>query len=197
MTEGDGSPPGSPTNDRPFPNCYCVPNSGIIAGEYPVDSDKSREREKIDALLNWGVEVFIDLTEEGELPSYESLLREEAQARGVSADYIRFPMRDFRIPGLRDMQRLLGLIANLQQSGKKIYLHCWGGVGRTGTVVGCYLVDRGYSPDESLDLVRRLFRQMSPEKLERHPDGSPETDAQRTFVRLWAKQGSKSASAAP
>lgn len=197
MIEGDGRPTGSPANDRPFPNCYCVPNSRIIAGEYPVDSDKNTEREKIDALLNWGVEVFIDLTEEGELPSYESLLRDEAKARGVSAEYIRFPVRDFRIPSPNDMQRLLGLIANVERSGKKIYLHCWGGVGRTGTAVGCYLVDRGYSPDEALDLVRTLFQEMSTEKLQRHPDGSPETDAQRTFVRHWAQQRSKSASAAP
>ena len=33
--------------------------------------------------------------------------------------------------------------AAFSPDGRKVYVHCWGGVGRTGTVVGCYLVRQG------------------------------------------------------
>ena len=46
----------------PIPNCYRVPDSRIIAGEYPGDRDTTRARDKINALLHAGVEGFIDLT---------------------------------------------------------------------------------------------------------------------------------------
>ena len=35
-----------------------------------------------------------------------------------------------------------------------MYLHCWGGVGRTGTVVGCWLVRHGRTGDEALGSSR-------------------------------------------
>lgn len=175
----------------PIPNSYRVPDSQIIAGEYPGDRDTTRARDKIKALLHAGVEGFIDLTEVGELDPYESLLRNEADVRGIPASYIRLPIRDLRVPTLDEMSRLQWVLADAERLGKTVYIHCWGGVGRTGTVVGCHLVERGHSPDEALDLVQRLFREMSPEKLQDHPDGSPETNAQREFVRQWARKRPK------
>ncbi|MBA3406233.1 MAG: dual specificity protein phosphatase family protein [Gemmatimonadaceae bacterium] len=38
-------------------------------------------------------------------------------------------------------------------SGHSIYVHCWGGVGRTGTVVGCYIVRHGRTGDDALGEV--------------------------------------------
>ncbi|MEO8827751.1 MAG: protein-tyrosine phosphatase family protein, partial [Lapillicoccus sp.] len=37
-----------------------------------------------------------------------------------------------------------------------VYVHCWGGRGRTGTVVGCLLVDDGLSFDEVIDRLAEL-----------------------------------------
>lgn len=61
-----------------------------------------------------------------------------------------------------------------------MYVHCWGGVGRTGTVVGCYLVRSGLSGDEALARIRQLRRN---EATANRP--SPETDEQRNMVRSW------------
>ena len=37
-----------------------------------------------------------------------------------------------------------------------VYVHCWGGIGRTSTVVGCLLVDSGLGADAALaDITRR------------------------------------------
>jgi hypothetical protein len=57
-------------------------------------------------------------------------------------------------------------------------------------VIGCWLVRHGKTPDAALLEVDRLFRSMSAEKVRRHGEwGSPQTDAQRAFVRGWAQVG--------
>jgi len=63
-------------------------------------------------------------------------------------------------------------------------VHCWGGVGRTGTVVGCWLARHGIANgEEVLDHIARL-RQGD---LARRDRPSPETDTQRALVRSWRK----------
>jgi hypothetical protein len=79
----DDKPKPSPAH-RPIPNSYRVPNSRIIAGEYPGNLDPARAKDKINALLSAGANVFVDLTEDGELDQYESLLHEESEAQGAS-----------------------------------------------------------------------------------------------------------------
>jgi len=37
-----------------------------------------------------------------------------------------------------------------------VFVHCWGGVGRTGTVVGCLLVDAGHDGQAALDRITAL-----------------------------------------
>lgn len=39
-----------------------------------------------------------------------------------------------------------------------VYVHCWGGVGRTATVIGCVLADEGLSYDEIVDRLAALRR---------------------------------------
>ncbi len=116
----------SPSSERrPIPNCYRVHDSRTIAGEYPGDQDPARAVEKISALLDAGVEGFIDLTEEGELDTYESLMREESEIRGVSVSYIRLPIRDLRVPTIDEMSRLQRALTDAERLGKTVYLHCW------------------------------------------------------------------------
>ena len=56
------------------------------------------------------------------------------------------------------------------------------GWGRTGTVVGCWLVRHECNGDEVLDRTAQWWREM--EKVNRHPR-SPETMEQREYVRRW------------
>jgi len=61
-----------------------------------------------------------------------------------------------------------------------VYVHCWGGIGRTGTVAGCWLIEQGHSCDEAFARIKELRAPT--------PDGqieSPQTAAQRAFVRGW------------
>ena len=71
------------------------------------------------------------------------------------------------------------------QAGRRIYLHCWGGIGRTGTTVGCYLVRQGKTGEQALEQLSAWWRGVP--KSQFHPR-SPETQEQVNFIHTWAKQ---------
>lgn len=162
----------------PCDNTYWLPGNRFAAGPYPgFDPDTIR------MLLDAGISAFIDLTEEGELDSYEEFLEKEARRRDVEISYARFPIPDGRAPAPALMKEIIAAIADAHAAERVTYVHCWGGIGRTGTVAACWLVEQGYSSDEALDTVQSLYeRYRSPSA--RFPR-SPETDAQHRFVRGW------------
>ena len=174
---------------RPIPNSYVVPGTAIAAGEYPgakPDAGDIGARAKLAQFLDAGVTAFIDLTETRDgLAPYASILAAMATERALDVTYERLGIRDVSICPPDHMSRILGTIEARIAEGRFVYVHCWGGVGRTGTVVGCWLVRQGRDGDEALRQVQSLFDTMSPEKVQRHRTGSPETDEQRAMVRGW------------
>jgi len=172
----------------PHPNCYVVPSVRLIAGEYPFTPDSSTAKAMLCRCIDAGVTTFVDLTEAHELDPYEEALCEESRRRGVEFEYRRLSIPDLGVPTAERMREVLDAVDQALESERTVYLHCWGGIGRTGTVVGCYLVRRGASGDGALKQVADLFATMSPEKLRRHPEGSPQTVRQRAFVRTWAQE---------
>ena len=169
----------------PLPNSYWLADGQLLAGEYPGDRDPAIAREKLSRLLDAGITCFIDLTECGELRPYEQLLNDESTLRGTTVRYVRHPIRDLCVPCVCEMQTILDEIDRALAAGMRTYVHCWGGVGRTGTVVGCYLARCGLSGEEALREVARLFATTTTFKRARHPDGSPETCGQKAMVRAW------------
>ena len=41
-------------------------------------------------------------------------------------------------------------------AGRVVYVHCWGGKGRTSTVVGCLLIDDGLDYDATIARIAEL-----------------------------------------
>ena len=195
MTEDQPPAAGGATpaeRPRPHENCYWVPGTHVLAGEYPVRRWDDVGRPRIAALLDAGIRRFIDLTEEGEggLPSYVHMVAEEAELRGITASYSRMSFRDRSVPAtVAEMRAILDTLEAAEEAGEATYLHCWGGVGRTGTVVGCLLVNRGVTGDEALAAVAALFATTSAEKQMNHPEGSPQTVEQCEFVAGWLSGG--------
>ena len=172
---------GPPT--RPHDNAYWVRPGRFLAGEYPGALDPVAAREKVRRHLDAGVTFFLDLTEAHELAPYEEIMHEEAAARGLDAEYRRLPITDVSVPrDPREMVAILDAIDEALAAGHTVYLHCWGGVGRTGTVVGCHLVRGGMSGEEALAQLRRWWQTVA--KRHRKPR-SPETDEQEAYVRRW------------
>jgi len=170
----------------PIPNCYWVRDGLLLAGEYPGHLSAGEARSRIAAIVGAGIASFIDLTADpdGMLP-YEELLREHTSQSGVKVAYSRRSIPDMGVPTPEVMRAILDEIDAELTAGRPTYVHCWGGIGRTGTVVGCYLVRHGWSGEDALAEVARLFATMR--KAARNPDGSPQTDEQRSLVYEWAQ----------
>lgn len=161
---------------------YWVSNGVLMAGQYPGLFAENKTRLTIRWILERGVNNFIDLTEQGEagLKPYLGQLLEEAKRMGVQVKYQRCPIPDMSTPAVNDMRHILAQIEDAIAKGDTVYLHCYGGKGRTGTVVGCYLVNQGLSGEAALQRIAQL-RGDSHDGMVR----SPETEEQREMVRNW------------
>ena len=172
--------------DRPLSNSYWVDLGRFAAGEYPSATDPHKAAALLRALLCAGIDHFIDLTTlRDPLEPYVEMAKREASRLGVSVGWERHPIVDKSVP--RSPERMSGILDAIDAAmsdGKNVYLHCWGGVGRTGTVVGCWLVRHGRTGDEALDQIAEWWKDV--EKAWRMPC-SPEMPEQRDYVRSWSE----------
>lgn len=154
-------------------HAYWVRQYDFLAGEYPSEKASTVIPSILRSLMDAGVDCFIDLTEEGELDPYDHFL--EGQ------EHLRFPVRDVSIPKSKDEMRvILDAIYERLKSGKVVYVHCWGGVGRTGTVVGCWLARHG--EERPLQKLQDLWQ---PSRKAHMGRLCPETEQQRRFIEAW------------
>jgi hypothetical protein len=177
---------------RPIDNSYVVPDTALVAGEYPgmrFGTPASIRDAKLQQFLDAGITAFVDLTHPDDpLDLYAGRLQELAAERGVNVVHDYLSIVDMDVCDNAFMTQVLDTIDARMAEGHRVYVHCWGGVGRTGMTVGCWLVRNGRTGDEALDDVKMLFATMSPAKVAYFgPDGSPQTDAQRAVVRAWAE----------
>ena len=169
-----------PRSAPPIPNSYWVEPGRLLAGEYPGHLSSDEALGRIQRLLAAGVNTFIDLTEEGELPPYLTLLPTNAS---TPIEHHRWPITDHGVPRSRQhMTQILDSIERAIDAGRCVYVHCHAGIGRTGTAVGCYLIRRGLSGDQALEHLQQLWQQCA--RSQRWPT-VPETDDQYGFVRAW------------
>lgn len=167
---------------RPIPDSYWVQPGRLLAGEYPGAADEDEARAKLAHLMDAGITAFVDLTELGEydLNPYVPYLAELASDRGVMLTHRRAAIRDASAPTHGRMLEILDLIDELLARGENVYVHCYGGRGRTGTVIGCHLVRGGLTGEQALAQIAAWRRGT--------PDGryrSPETERQRQMVLSW------------
>lgn len=162
--------------NRPIPQSYHVFRK-LYAGEYPGDKQAEKADSKLQHMHHFGVRHFIDLTEEGELRPYHHLLPPDTT-------YHRFPIQDVHAPqSVEAVDELLDKIDELTGQPGYTYLHCWGGVGRTGTIIACYLARLMDNPtvEKALREMREKFSQM-PKAAYRQ---APETPQQIDFIRKY------------
>jgi protein-tyrosine phosphatase len=161
---------------------YWVIPAKFLAGEYPGQKPYlvPTTEQKISYLLSLGANVFIDLTEPGKLVPYDAILHEQGDLMDQAVEYHRYAIDDFGVPSPGQMTAILDAIDAALATGHVVYLHCLGGIGRTGTVVGCYLVRHGLSGKQALEKIKQL-RQDLPD----HWMRSPESDAQWRMVLEW------------
>jgi len=166
----------------PLPATYWVVPGRLLAGEYPGSPSRAEAMERLRRVLTAGITCFVDLTEPGELPSYEALLP-FSTPDGRRVEYLREPIRDHDVPASHDVvQRAVAMIDDALEAGHVAYLHCRAGIGRSATVVGCWLASRGEA--DPLARLQVLWRQSA--RSQGWPV-VPETQAQAEFVRHWTQ----------
>lgn len=162
---------------------WVIPNR-LLATEYPGAKESEQARRKIRALLDAGVNSFVDLTEAGEptwdgspMVPYDGLL-------GQDVTYRRFAIRDNSVTSEEGYDAILAHIRAELDSGKVVLTHCWGGKGRTGTVVGAWLIEQdglGYP-----DVLERMQELRAGSKKAHHP--VPDSPAQHDVLRRRAQR---------
>lgn len=164
-------------SERPLYQSYRV-SDHIWAGEYPGDKGEEKAKDKLQQLILFGVGYFVDLTEEGELVPYKPFLP-------VTVNYYRYPIRDVSVP--KSIEKARQIVDDILSFSKRqhgdVYVHCWGGVGRTGTIIACVIAETMEHPqfDAVMTELRQRFAQM-PKSAYRQ---TPETKEQEQFVKQY------------
>jgi protein-tyrosine phosphatase len=163
----------------PFERSYWIIPGKLLAGEYPAAPNLIESNQKLEGLVRVGIKTVINLTEENEqnrngikLFDYDSYLTLS------EIEVHRKSIKDVSIPTKDRMDDIIELIDNELNEDKPVYFHCWGGVGRTGTVLGCYLLHcKMANKGNVFDFINYLKRTSSINHRQ-----SPETEEQRDFV---------------
>jgi atypical dual specificity phosphatase len=85
------------------------------------------------------------------------------------------PIPDFTAPALEQVAQAVAAIDHFLDDGRAVAVHCGAGLGRTGTILACYLVAQGLSSDEALATVRA------------QQPGSVETPEQEAVIVRYAQ----------
>lgn len=138
------------------------------ARDLPTDLDRLIEV--------FGTEVLVCLLQDEELQRLQIPdLVCQAQRRGLVVH--RLPIPDGGVlPSVEPVRQLVEVISQACTAGQNVTIHCAGGVGRAGTVAGCFLVHQGATAPEAIATLH-----------ERRSQRCPENSAQERFIEAYAQ----------
>jgi len=163
-----------------FLHAWWVEPGRLLAGEYPGNARAGRAAERVNLLIDHGIRTFVDLTTTHELTEYATHVDTAARLRRLDIRHVRHGIPDMGVVDHDDYERIIATIRDAADRGG-VYVHCWGGIGRTGTVIGCLLVDGGLTDDDAISRLAAL--RADTRKAAR---SAPETSAQRDVIRQRA-----------
>ena len=126
-----------------------------------------RREAALAGLARQGVALLINLHERAHDP---------ARLARYGLAEVHLPVKDFSPPTPEQLEQGVEAIARAVAAGMPVAVHCGGGLGRTGTLLACYLVHRGMSAEEAIARVRAVR------------PGSVETAGQVAAVEAFARR---------
>ena len=90
----------------------------------------------------------------GAVVSAVPVRREVAEAFGTHGiEHLSLPIEDYSVPSDAQIRQFLAFVKAYNDRGIPVLVHCYAGIGRTGTLGALYLVADGVSAQEALDRV--------------------------------------------
>ena len=123
------------------PGVWIDSSNQVLICAYP------RRGRALAVLQHRGIRRLVNLHERQHAPSH--LLR-----YGLSETHV--PMPDFRAPTFSQLATALAAIHTAVSVGDRVAVHCGGGLGRSGTVAACYLIDLGRDWRTAVAAVRAV-----------------------------------------
>jgi ADP-ribosyl-[dinitrogen reductase] hydrolase len=110
----------------------------------------------LDAIERWGAAAVVTLVESHELHSLGVPdLGDRIRDRGMQ--WYHMPIADLNAPDIGFEAAWPAVALQLHQlitNGRRVLVHCRGGLGRAGTVAACLLVELRVAPREAINRVR-------------------------------------------
>ena len=178
----------------PTPYCNWVIKDRVMAGGYPACLDDEENDELLTVLLrDMGIDTFVCLQSEvwpdvpdaawragrAPRPYTRDIRRLMSSGRdalpNAKIDFLHLPIVDGSVTSDDLVDRFCDDLIGKVLSGRRLYVHCWGGHGRTGTIIAVML-GRMYD----VTTAQALARTQQLHDVRRHPQnvGSPSTPVQ-------------------
>jgi protein-tyrosine phosphatase len=148
-------------------------------GRIPGARTPEKTRQKVRLIVDAGVDSIVDLTTPDDgLEPYDEALEAAAEEAGRQVRHYAYPIPDMGVLENEGYDEIEACIRGEMDSGRVIYVHCWGGKGRTCTVVGCLLIDGGLDYDAAIARIAELRA-----GTRKAADACPESPSQHRLLR--------------
>jgi atypical dual specificity phosphatase len=90
--------------------------------------------------------------------------------------YLHVPTEDFSAPDMEQIDEAIEFIQNRLENNEPVMVHCAAGIGRTGTILACYLVK-----------YHKLSAKDAIQKVRKERPGSIQSESQEIAISLYYK----------